>query len=81
MDKKLRIAGYEFHRACMIKLEYKENAGYLGWDILAFEKDLQEDLISHTKKPLTQDNLVDIANFCNFLWNLIENRKEVTNVS
>ena len=77
MDKKLRIACYEFHNARMAKLEFKEHAGYLGWDIIPFKEDLQKDLISHTEKPLTQYNLVDIANYCNFLWNLIEKEREL----
>ena len=74
MNKKLRVACYEFLNACMEKIKEKEEEGYGGWDKPELIKYLEEGLIEHTKKILTQDNLVDIANYCIFLWNLIEEK-------
>lgn len=75
MEKKLRMARINFDYACYKKLEAKEKEGWTGWDNPDNKKLLKAKLMKHIIKPLTQDNLVDIANFCNFLWNLIEVKK------
>ena len=75
MEDKLFNASMEFYRACDIKLELKEKEGWAGWDNPEFEKKLRNDLRSHVEKALSQENLVDIANFCDFLWNLIQVKK------
>ena len=76
MEKLLRLACIDFEWACRKKLETKEKQGWFGWDNPDNKEKLERYLIEHTEKPLTQRNLIDIANFCNFLWNLIENKKE-----
>ena len=72
MNKNLRIACCEFNNACMKKLEEKEKKGWDSWNKPELTKYLENTLIEHTKKILTQENLVNIANYCNFLWNMIE---------
>ena len=72
--KKLRFASFEFNHACVKKLETKQKQGYSGWDNPDRKENLESLFVEHTHNPLTQRNLVDIANFCMFLWNLIEAR-------
>ena len=76
MKVKLRSTWLKFNYACYKKLEGKERQGFGGFDKPKSEKQLESDLYQHVLKPLDQGNLTDIANYCNFLWNLIENRKE-----
>jgi len=75
MEDKLFNASMGFYRACDTKLELKEKEGFIGWDDPEFEKDMRNNLRSHVEKALSQENLVDIANFCDFLWNLIQVKK------
>ena len=70
--KKLRFASYEFNHACIKKLEAKQKEGYSGWDEPKNKDNLESLFKEHTNRPLTQRNLVDIANFCMFLWNILE---------
>ncbi|MCK4446830.1 MAG: hypothetical protein KAW56_07090 [Candidatus Marinimicrobia bacterium] len=77
MEDKLRMACFKFTNACMEKLEFKERQGYTKWDDPNFESVLKMKLENHTKKKLTQENLIDISNFCDFLWNLIEDKKRI----
>jgi len=80
MNNKLYNASMKFHLACVVKLKKKEKEGWVGWDNPIKKKLLEAKLMEHTLKSLSnQENLVDIANFCNFLWNLIEDEKEVNN--
>ena len=72
MDIKLRTAWLKFNYASYKKLAAKEKRGFAGWDKQKNKELLERGLIEHIKKPLTQRNLIDIANYCNFLWNLIE---------
>lgn len=74
--KKLRFASFEFNYACIKKLEAKQKQGYYGWDNPINKENLESLFKEHTNRPLTQRNLVDISNFCNFLWNLLEAQKE-----
>ena len=71
--KKLRVASCEFNHARMKKLVAKQKQGYYGWDDPTKRENLESLFREHTNRPLTQRNLIDIANFCDFLWNLIEN--------
>jgi len=76
MKKKLESAASKFFIARAIRLEQKEKAGWNGWDDKKY-KGYFEDKIKHDAfSNLTQKRLVDIANFCNFLWNLIEEKKK-----
>ena len=77
MKNKLRLATFEITNACMEKLEFKEKQGYGGWNDSNYENSMKEDLKKHFKKEWTQENLIDISNFCNFLWNLIEKKKHI----
>lgn len=76
MQLKLRSAWLKFNHACYKKLAAKERRGFSGWDKQKNKELLEKGLMEHIKKPLTQSNLIDIADYCNFLWNLIEDRKE-----
>lgn len=75
MDNKLSNASQHFYLACLIKLEEKEKDGWTGWDDkkrkCSFEDRIKHDAFSE----LTQKRLVNISNYCNFLWNLIEIKK------
>ena len=70
--KKLRLASFEFNHACIKKLEAKQRQGYYGWDKVENKTNLESLFQEHKNRPLTQRNLIDIANFCMFLWNLFE---------
>ena len=74
--KKLRFASFAFNYACVEKLMAKQRQGYFGWDNLEAKPNLESLFKEHTNRPLTQKNLVDIANFCMFLWNLFEAQKK-----
>lgn len=76
METKLRIASGNFYYACVDKLEEKENAGWTGWDNPNL-KDRFEGYIREKsgKCELTQEDLINMANYCSFLWNLIEEEK------
>lgn len=80
MKDELLEASMKFDMVCFNKLKAKERLGWSGWDDIENKDILEERFMKHIKKPLTQDNLVDIANFCNFLWNLIEAKKEVKKI-
>ena len=73
LGDKLLEASMKFSFICLNKLKKKERLGWTGWDNPKNRKILESRFTEHIKKPLTQDNLVDIANFCGFLWHLIEN--------
>ena len=72
----LNSAWLKFNHACYKKLAAKERRGFSGWDKQKNKELLEKDLITHTRKPLIQSNLLDIANYCDFLWNLLENEKD-----
>lgn len=76
MKKLLRINCFKFHLACSQKLEKKEKEGFDGYYKSENKKQLEIDLLAHIAKGFTPDNLIDIANYCNFLWNLDEDAKE-----
>jgi hypothetical protein len=53
-------------------IEKKRSEGYEGWDEPSISNidGLWDQLTDHVEKGSDHDNLVDIANFCAFLWNL-----------
>ena len=78
MDEKVNEllgSSLKFNLACFAKLREKQKLGWIGWDKPENKRLLEAKLIQHIKKPLTRDNLIDISNFCNFLWNLKEGTK------
>lgn len=75
MEVKLNSVWLKFNHACYKKLAAKERRGFAGWDKQENKELLEEGFYEHTRKPLTQGNLIDISNYCNFLWNLIEDKK------
>ena len=89
MKPDLSIACNKFHTACMQKLEKKEKEGYIGWNDSSLRFDLMHKLWTYCvsyvgkykdegeKRKVNKNDLINIANFCNFLWNLEE--KEVDN--
>jgi len=78
MDKKLLSATMKFNLACLNKLAEKEKEGWVGWDNPEGKDGFKSEIEEHwqVKRELTQDDLVDISNYCNFLWNLKELPKE-----
>ena len=71
---KLLDSAMRFNLHCLNKLKEKEKEGWIGWDDkkkkCLFENRLKHDIFCE----LTQNRLVNIANYCNFLWNLIEEK-------
>lgn len=75
MKVKLRSFWLRFNYACYKKLAVKERRSFIGYSDPNNKETLEKGLKDHIKKGFGQSNLVDIANYCNFLWNLIEDQK------
>ena len=75
MEEKLFNALMKFIRVCDAKLTEKEEKGWVGWDNPEYEKEFEGEIVIQSL-PLTQNDCVNIANYCMFLWNLKEIRKE-----
>lgn len=75
MEDKLFNATMKFQLACLTKLAEKEKEGLMGWDNPHWEKAFKKRIKDLPQFELTQENLVNIANYCNFLWNLIQVEK------
>ena len=80
MDNKLRLAKINFEYACHKKLEAKEKLGWKGWDDLEHKKEFEGKIVIQSL-PLIQNDCVNIANYCMFLWNLMEMEKEEEKVN
>ena len=80
MSKKLIDASKKFYVASWAKLLIKEKEGRVGWDNKT-QKCVFTRRICNMKYPFTQKDLIDMANYCNFLWNLIEEKKNETNTT
>ena len=76
MSNKLQAAWLLFSFKCGDKLEKKEKQGWAGWNNPENEPNLKFKLLQHFEKEWTQENLVDISNFCLFLWNLKEEERK-----
>jgi len=76
-DIRLLAATTNFFIARIKKLEKKEKQGHCGWEYVANEAFFRDEIRTRAKKRLTQKNLVDIANYCSFLWEMLEGRKAV----
>ena len=76
MKRELKMACFKFHLACSQKLEEKEKEGFDGYYKPENKKQLETDLLKHIAKGFEPDNLIDISNYCNFLWNLHEEAVE-----
>ena len=76
MNTKLVIAFTNFDMARADRLNDKEQLGWQGWDVSGYEGEFRDEIRKHAKKDLTQEDLVDIANYCNFLWSLLEEKRK-----
>lgn len=65
----------DFNFEMVTKTLKKAQEGYFGWNDPANEHLLVEGLIKHLDKPMSPENLIDVAIYCMFLWNL---RKGIT---
>jgi len=72
MDGKLLNSAAKFNLACLNKLSQKEKEGWGGWDWECCKTSFEKIIKHNAKRELTQKNLINIANYCMFLWNLIE---------
>ena len=79
MENKLFNASMKFNLACVVKLREKEKEGQIGWDNPHWEEAFKKRIKDLPQFELTQNNLVNISNYCNFLWNLIEIKRGVKN--
>jgi len=75
MKVKLKMNCFKFHLACSQKLEEKEKEGWDGYYKPENKNLLEVGLLQHIAKGFASDNLIDISNYCNFLWNLDEDAK------
>ena len=75
MENKLKDSSKKFYVACLAKLLIKEKEGWTGWDNPKNKDGFESKIELHLQGTRTQDVLVDVANYCNFLWNLIEAKK------
>ena len=69
-------ANYEFSKACRRRLEKKDKEGLTGWDDEYYKTEWQGRVRMLSTKRLTQKELVDIANYCMFLWHMLKARKK-----
>ena len=77
MKDKLFDASMEFIRVCDEKLTEEEEKGKIGWD----NPDLKDNFKGYIRETsgkckLKQKDLVNMANYCMFLWNLIQVEKQ-----
>lgn len=75
MEEKLFNASMKFIRVCDAKLTEKEEEGWVGWDKKENEEEFEKRLTRHLLKDFTQESLIDISNYCMFLWNLKDIKK------
>ena len=71
-EDKLFNCSMEFIRACDRRLTEKEGEGWTAWDNLKNKELFANRLIKHILKEFTQESLIDISNYCMFLWNFIK---------
>ena len=79
MERKLLDSTMKFNLACLDKLRQKEKEGWVGWDNPHWKEAFEKRIKDLPQFELTQNNLVNISNYCDFLWNLLEQEKEVNN--
>lgn len=65
-----------FSAEMLTKLIEKAAEGYRGWDNSEDKDLLVSKFLKHVFKPLSKENLIDIANLAMFLW-LMERSKDV----
>jgi len=63
------------------RLNDKEAIGWQGWNNPAYEGEFRDEIRARAKIKLTQKELVDIANYCNFVWNILEKEKRKEKVN
>ena len=90
MDIEKEIKGLKkvnkiFSEKCFIKLIEKLTQKFEGWDNKEYKKIYQCRLLALSKKQLTQNNLINIANYCSFLWFMEEKaqnkiKKSINNI-
>ena len=80
MDNKLVDSAMKFNLACLDKLSQKEKRGWVGWDNPEYKKEFEDKIVIQSL-PLIQNDCVNIANYCMFLWNLMEMEKEEEKVN
>lgn len=73
---KLLAAWCVFSFACGRRLEKEEEAGRIGWDDAYYKKEWEGRVRMLAGKKLTSGRLVNIANYCNFLWNMKRERRK-----
>ena len=80
MSKKLTNTSKKFYVASLARILIKEQEGFEGCDDYG-NKGLFKGKIRTLarKRKLTQKILMDIGNYCNFLWNLMEEKKNEKN--
>ena len=76
MKSKLLAAWCIFSFACGRRLEKEEDDGRVGWDNIYYKKEWEGRIRVLASKKLTSRRLVNIANYCNFLWNMEKERRK-----
>ena len=76
-DVRLMASASNFFMARVKRLNKKEKEGFIGHEDIMNELYFKTMIRERAIKALTsQKQLLDISNFCNFLWQMIEDRKE-----
>ena len=76
MTKKLGKLIDDFAKEMKAKLDLKHRNGWSGWDDMA-ESDIQYLMAEHVTRCLLGENEeIDIANFCAFLWYAKKGKKK-----
>ena len=64
-----------FSFACGRRLEKEQDRGRIGWDDTYYKKEWEGRVRALVSKKLTLRRLVNISNYCNFLWNMEKERR------
>ena len=75
LKTKLLAAWCLFSFACGRRLEKEEKEGRVGWDDTYYRKEWEGRIRMLAGKKLTLRRLVNIANYCGFLWNMEKEKR------
>ena len=76
MKNKLLAAWCIFSFVCGRKLEKEQRRGRIGWDDRSNKEEWEERIRTLASKKLTLSRLVNISNYCDFLWNMEKERRK-----
>jgi len=73
LEVRLKKDWHKFNDACLKRFKSNKKKGWFEWDNPVYKEGLLKETLFECKNyQIRQKDLVDIANYCNFLWNMIE---------